>query len=100
MPANDRHWSDDEEFGALDERVVPLKEDLGEDWDVDDVLDTTDVRREDPDEWLGVRPEPEWLLRTEYEEEDLGPLRSGKEAQVSVVRRTALEGGGSCLLAV
>jgi RIO kinase 1 len=40
---------------------------------------------------------PSWLVREPYTDTDLGPLRSGKEAQVSVVERR--NGDHACLLA-
>jgi len=40
---------------------------------------------------------PSWLVPEPYTDIDLGPLRSGKEAQISVIERT--DGERSCLLA-
>jgi RIO kinase 1 len=43
------------------------------------------------------RPRPAWLITEGFEEEDLGVLRGGKEAQVWLVRRYTED--ASCLLA-
>ena len=40
---------------------------------------------------------PSWLIPEPYTDTDLGPLRSGKEAQISVIERS--NGSCSCLLA-
>jgi RIO kinase 1 len=40
---------------------------------------------------------PSWLVPEPYTDTDLGPLRSGKEAQISVIERS--NGSCSCLLA-
>jgi len=40
---------------------------------------------------------PTWLVPEPYTDNDLGPLRSGKEAQISVIERS--NGDRSCLLA-
>ena len=46
-----------------------------------------------------VRTAPEWLIsdEVEYDERDLGNLKSGKEAEVFIIERSF--GGRSCLLA-
>src|SRR6478736_6753452 len=46
------------------------------------------------------RAAPDWLVTDpqDYEEYDLGPLKTGKEAEVFLVERVALD-GRSCLLA-
>jgi RIO kinase 1 len=46
-----------------------------------------------------VRPTPAWLItdEVEYDERDLGNLKSGKEAEIFVIERSY--GGRSCLLA-
>lgn len=43
--------------------------------------------------------EPEWLIPEPWSDLDLGPLRSGKEAQVDLIERTGVD-GRTCLLAV
>lgn len=45
-----------------------------------------------------MRTVPDWLVTEPFAEEELGNLRSGKEAQVDVVERTN-DNGQSCLLA-
>ena len=40
---------------------------------------------------------PDWLVREPFTDTDLGPLRSGKEAQIDLVERTGAD-GRSCLL--
>lgn len=45
------------------------------------------------------RPVPGWVLLDDYVDEDLGPLKTGKEAEVVVVERRALDGSGRHLLA-
>lgn len=45
------------------------------------------------------RPSPEWLVAEPWSDIDLGPLKSGKEAQVDLIERTGPD-GRSCLLAV
>ncbi len=40
---------------------------------------------------------PSWLVLEPYTDTDLGPLRSGKEAQISVIERSNAD--SSCLLA-
>src|SRR3954451_2274114 len=47
----------------------------------------------------GRRPAPDWLPTGEVEDEVLGLLKTGKEAEVSVVERRSLTDGRSCLLA-
>jgi RIO kinase 1 len=88
---------EDEEFGVPVERVVPLKPDLGEDWERDVSLDVEDVHLDDPDLWLAEAREPSWVIRSKFEDEELGVIKSGKEADVTLVRRTS--GERSCLLA-
>lgn len=89
---------EDEEFGVEPEAIRKLKPDLGEDWEVDTSLDTTEVRLDDPDSWTTVRPEPAWVIRGgEYLDEELGVIKTGKEADVLLVRRTA--GLRECLVA-
>ena len=39
-----------------------------------------------------MRPNPDWLVTEPYEDVDLGALKSGKEAQVSLVERTGIDG--------
>ncbi|MEL6985487.1 MAG: hypothetical protein AAFO29_23855, partial [Actinomycetota bacterium] len=38
------------------------------------------------------RPTPAWLIDEPYNDVDLGVLRSGKEAQVSLIERTGADG--------
>lgn len=45
-----------------------------------------------------MRTVPSWLVTEPFAEEELGTLRSGKEAQIDVVERTN-DDGASCLLA-
>lgn len=45
-----------------------------------------------------MRPVPDWLVPEPFAEEELGTLRSGKEAQIDIVERTG-DDGRSCLLA-
>jgi len=47
----------------------------------------------------GPRPAPDWLPIGEIEDEVLGLLKTGKEAEVFVVERCSLTDGRSCLLA-
>lgn len=88
-------WSEDEEFGAPDERVQRPKPDLGEDWEEERGLDVDDVALADPELW--AREEPRWVVEPPYTDEDLGTIRSGKEAEVRLLRRRGRT--GSCLLA-
>lgn len=46
------------------------------------------------------RPVPEWLPLGRVEDDTIGPLKTGKEAEVFVVERTSLDDGRSCLLAL
>ncbi len=45
-----------------------------------------------------MRPIPDWLVTEPYTEADLGVLKSGKEAQISVIERTG-DDGRTCLVA-
>jgi RIO kinase 1 len=45
-----------------------------------------------------MRPDPDWLIEEPYEDTDLGLLKSGKEAQVNLIERTAPD-GRTCLVA-
>ena len=45
------------------------------------------------------RPPPTWLVDEPYEDVDLGPIKSGKEAQIDLIERTGVD-GRSCLLAL
>lgn len=47
----------------------------------------------------GPRPAPAWLPTGDVEDEVLGLLKTGKEAEVFVVERRSLDDGRSCLLA-
>jgi RIO kinase 1 len=42
------------------------------------------------------RPAPEWLVTDDFEQKDVGPLTTGKEAEIFVVERTSPQ--GSCWL--
>ena len=44
-------------------------------------------------------PEPDWLIRADYVDTDLGPLKTGKEAEIRLVERTSLDGHRRHLLA-
>ena len=48
----------------------------------------------------GDRPPPDWLITDPepYDEYDLGPLKTGKEAEIFLIERTG-GGGRSCILA-
>ncbi|HYD08741.1 MAG TPA: RIO1 family regulatory kinase/ATPase [Acidimicrobiales bacterium] len=47
-----------------------------------------------------MRPAPDWLVPEPYVDEDLGVLRSGKEAQIDIIERTSLDDPThTCLLA-
>lgn len=45
-----------------------------------------------------MRPNPDWLVAEPYQDEDLGVLKSGKEAQINLVERTGAD-GNRCLMA-
>lgn len=45
------------------------------------------------------RPSPTWLVAEPWSDVELGPLKSGKEAQVDLIERTGVD-GRKCLLAV
>ena len=45
-----------------------------------------------------ARAIPDWVVTDDYTDADLGVLKTGKEAEISVVERTSLD-GRSCLLA-
>ncbi|MDH4279211.1 MAG: serine/threonine protein kinase [Acidimicrobiia bacterium] len=45
------------------------------------------------------RPEPEWLVAEPWTDVNLGPVKSGKEAQIDLIERTGFD-GRSCLLAL
>jgi RIO kinase 1 len=45
-----------------------------------------------------ARPVPDWVITDDFTDVDLGVLKTGKEAEINVVERTALD-GRSCLLA-
>ncbi|HUF32815.1 MAG TPA: RIO1 family regulatory kinase/ATPase [Acidimicrobiales bacterium] len=47
----------------------------------------------------GPRPAPHWLPTGDIEDEVVGSLKTGKEAEVVVVERRSLDDGRSCLLA-
>lgn len=103
MPSRDdarsgHAWTEDEEFGVPAEVVRRPRPDLGEDWhQPPEGPDTTEVRLDDPDLWSYARGEPDWVIRSHYRDEELGEVRSGKEASVVLVRR--ISGERSCLLA-
>jgi RIO kinase 1 len=64
--------------------------------------DAVPVTGDDADD-LGPDPRPSWLVVDDAVEVDLGTLKSGKEADVHVVRRTAVDPRArlaECLLAV
>lgn len=44
-----------------------------------------------------MRPQPEWLITDDFSDNDLGALKTGKEAEVFLVER--VNGARSCLLA-
>ncbi len=46
-----------------------------------------------------MRALPEWLITDDYTDAPLGVLKSGKEAEIFVVERTALDDSRRCLLA-
>lgn len=46
-----------------------------------------------------VRSEPAWLVNEPWTDTNLGPVRSGKEAQIDLIERTGSD-GRSCLLAL
>ena len=45
------------------------------------------------------RPEPDWLVAEPWTDVNLGPVKSGKEAQIDLVERTGSD-GRTCLLAL
>ncbi len=45
------------------------------------------------------RPEPDWLVAEPWTDVNLGPIKSGKEAQIDLIERTGSD-GRSCLLAL
>lgn len=45
------------------------------------------------------RPIPGWVLVDDFVDEDLGPLKTGKEAEVRVIERCSIDGTGRHLLA-
>ncbi len=45
-----------------------------------------------------VRPTPDWLIDEPYQDDDLGVLKSGKEAQINLIERTGHD-GRRCLVA-
>ena len=45
------------------------------------------------------RPEPDWLVAEPWTDVNLGPVKSGKEAQIDLIERTGSD-GRSCLLAL
>jgi RIO kinase 1 len=45
------------------------------------------------------RPVPPWLIDDDYVDEDLGTLKTGKEAEICLVERTSLDGDRRHLLA-
>ena len=47
----------------------------------------------------GLRPVPDWLPTGEIEDEVLGSLKTGKEAEVFVIERRSLDDDRTCLLA-
>lgn len=53
----------------------------------------------EPGSPAGSRPEPTWLVPEPWTDLDLGPLKSGKEAQIDLIERTG-DDGRQCLLAV
>ena len=46
-----------------------------------------------------ARLTPAWVLLDDYVDTDLGTLKTGKEAEIRVVERIALDGSGRHLLA-
>lgn len=50
-------------------------------------------------DFTAVPDEPSWIVAEPWSDLDLGPLKSGKEAQVDLLERTGAD-GRSCLLAV
>ncbi len=45
------------------------------------------------------RPDPDWLVAEPWTDVNLGPVKSGKEAQIDLIERTGAD-GRSCLLAL
>lgn len=87
-------------------------------WQPDDAIDARPDRRDPPDDppddpldepnWStypsatkGPQPVPEWVVRDpKAVDDDLGVMKTGKEADVSLLRRVAVDTGQTCLLAV
>ncbi|HVE92477.1 MAG TPA: RIO1 family regulatory kinase/ATPase [Actinomycetota bacterium] len=88
-------WREDEQFGADDDPIRKRQPQRDDDWLVEAGLDTEDVHLEGVE---GAEEEPSWVIRNHYTEEELGTIKSGKEADVVLVRRAS--GPRSCLLAV
>jgi RIO kinase 1 len=101
LPAFDPHdvSADVEEEDIVLEEAPPRLRptELDEDWSPDTGLDTSDVHMADPD-LAGGWGRPEWLIESDFTDSDIRMVRTGKEADVWLVRRTA--GDRSCLLAV
>jgi RIO kinase 1 len=83
-------------------------------WQPDVPTDARRDRRDVPDDpfdepnWStypsatkGPQPVPEWVVRDpKAVDDDLGVMKTGKEADVSLLRRVAVDTGQTCLLAV
>jgi RIO kinase 1 len=83
-------------------------------WQPDEPIDASVVRRPVPDDsfdepnWStypsaakGPQPVPDWVVRDPRAvDDDLGVMKTGKEADVSLLRRVAVDTGQTCLLAV
>ena len=65
----------------------------------DNALHNTESQDSQPFTPLPTRDQPDWLIEEPWTDTTLGPLRSGKEAQIDVIERTGAD-GRSCLLAV
>ncbi len=63
------------------------------------VADTAGVDPVIDDDQSEYRPDPDWLVAEPWTDVNLGPVRSGKEAQIDLIERTGSD-GRSCLLAL